>query len=72
MMTKLTPKDQEKVVEDAAIRNKINKAIYSPTPRSKTVFRAPLCSVASDTIFDVAPVGRVGHASVSAPLYLPP
>ena len=35
-MTKFIPKDQEKVVEDAAIRNKRNEAIDPPTPRHKT------------------------------------
>ena len=36
MMTKFIPNDQEKVVEDAAIRNKRNEAINPPTPRNKT------------------------------------
>ena len=36
-MTKFIPNDQEKVVEDAAIRDKRNEVIASATPRNKTL-----------------------------------
>ena len=33
MMTKFIPEDQEKVIEDAAIRSKLTEARDSPTPQ---------------------------------------
>ena len=46
-MTEFIPEDQEKVVEDAAIRNKRTEAINSSTPRNETQTLRPRHNMSS-------------------------